>query len=73
MQTESPISSQVQLGVTSIANQITMSSSSAPSVSQVKRGGVGGVVSNVALAVARQPARNTSSLEVCTCTTGTHY
>ena len=66
MQTESPISSQVQLGVTSIANQITMSSSSTPSMSQVKRGGVGGVVSNVALTVARQPARNTTSLEVCT-------
>ena len=66
IQTESPISSQVQLGVTSIGSQITMSSTSTPTVSQVKRGGVGGSVSNVALsATARQPARNTSSVEVC--------
>ena len=69
IQTESPIASQVQLGVTSIGSQITMSNTSTPAVSQVKRSGVGSAVSNVALStMSRQPARNTSTLEVYACT-----
>ena len=46
-----------------MGSQMTMSNTSTPTASQVKRGGVGSAVSNVALtAMARQPARNA---EVC--------
>ena len=64
---ESPIYSQVQLGVSNMGSQVTVASSPQPVSQLVKRGLVQGTISNVALTVAKHnplPTRTITTIEV---------